>query len=84
MVDIEEVGVQVDVLARGGGLDGGPGALLDEEVVRDGGEEGAGRKSDEGGCVGVVGVADAVDVDEIWVAGLRPGGTFGFDCDGHV
>ena len=53
VVHVEQVGVEIDVVAVGR-LDCGPGTLFDVEMVRDGSEEGAGGEGDERAGVGLV------------------------------
>ena len=64
------------------GLDRGPGALFDEEMVCDRDEEGAGRKGDERVGVGLVVSWHSVDFDEFGVARLGPW-RITFCADGH-
>ena len=71
MVDVEQVGVEVDMETRGR-FDRGPCAFFDEEMARDGREGGPGREGDKRGGVGVVGAGNVVDLDEIWMARLLP------------
>lgn len=71
VVDVEEIGVEVDVATRGR-FDRGPCAFFDEEVARDGREGSAGREGDERGGVRIVGAGDVVDLDEVGMARLLP------------
>lgn len=76
MIDVEEVGVKVDVHAVCC-LDGRPGALFDEEVVGDGRKDRAGWEGDEGGGVGRELTRSSMNTDELGMAGLLPGRIIG-------
>ena len=81
MVDVEEVGIEVDVHAVCC-LDGRPGAVFDEEVVGDGRKDRAGREGDERGGEGGELTRRSMDTHELGMAGLLPGRIIGFGGHG--
>lgn len=82
MIDVKQVGAEIDMGAVGG-LNRGPSAMLDEEVAGDGTEERASWQSDKRSWVRLVLSVDAVDFDEVRVTGLLPGGAFGDNGHGE-